>query len=125
MDEIIGQGERLATKLLSQLFKEVKTQVPLSTLLEPSLYKEMGSRALKETLDIVVYRPKPLVVRIQDDRHKTKAFGIVDNRQRWELEASGCDVVDVWKEDCPRLFEEKKIDASMEELKRVLRNYLD
>lgn len=125
MDEMIGQGERLATKLLSQLFKEVKTQVPLISLLSPEMKLEMGSRALKETLDIVVYRPKPLVIRIQDDRHKTKAFGIIDNRQRWELESSGCDVVDIWKEDCPRLFEEKKVEASMEELKRALQNYLD
>lgn len=122
---MIGQGERLATKLLSQLFKEVKTQVPLISLLSPEMKLEMGSRALKETLDIVVYRPKPLVIRIQDDRHKTKAFGIIDNRQRWELESSGCDVVDIWKEDCPRLFEEKKVEASMEELKRALQNYLD
>lgn len=125
MDEMIGQGERLATKLLSQLFKEVKTQVPLISLLSPEMKLEMGSRALKETLDIVVYRPKPLVIRIQDDRHKTKAFGIIDNRQRWELESSGCDVVDIWKDDCPRLFEEKKVEASMEELKRALQNYLD
>jgi len=124
MGEIIGQGERMATKILSQFFPEIKTQVELKKLLTPAFQEEMGERALKETIDIVAYRPKPLAIRIQDDRHKTKAFTIVDNRQRWELEASGVDVVDVWKSDCPRLFEEKKIIDATDELKRVLRNYL-
>ena len=108
-DDFIGEGERLSVKLLSRLFPnaQLSIQVPLKKLIKSEYIEEIGERALKETIDIVVYRPKPLAIRVQDDRHKTKAFGILDGRQRYELECSGCNVIDVFKYECPALFKEK------------------
>jgi len=127
-DPIIGQGERLATKLLVKLFPNdmIATQVPFKQLLSPVYQADIGHRALLETLDIVVFREDdyPIVVRIQDDRHKTKTFGILDERQRVELEASDCYVVDVFKYEAPALFKEKNIGRAELELKALLADYL-
>lgn len=89
----------------------------------------MGQRARKETVDLVVYRPingdiRPLVIRVQDDRHKTHAMGVIDMRQKWELEASECDVIDIWKSDCPAVFKEKNEIKAMDEIKKVLSDYV-
>ena len=84
----------------------------------------MGQRAKKETVDLVVFRPKPLVIRVQDDRHKTHAMGVIDMRQKWELEDSGCYVVDIWKSDCPAVFKEKNEKKAFEEIKKILSVYL-
>jgi len=128
-NEIIGQGERIIIKIVSNLFPEaiIKRQVPLEQLLSKEFLEDMGNRAKKETVDIVVYRPlknKPLVIRVQDDRHKTKNYSIIDGRQKWELEESNCDVLDVWKSDCPEIFKEKNIDLATQEFKKILRYYL-
>jgi len=128
-DPIIGQGERFAIKIIAELLPEafLERQVPLNRLLKLSYVEDMGERAKKETIDIVVYRPlfrKPLIVRIQDDRHKTKAFTIIDERQKNELEDSNCDVLDVWKSDCPELFKEKNLDKAKQELIVLLKPYL-
>lgn len=128
-DPIIGQGERITIKILSELMPNalLDRQVPLSRLLKLSYLEDMGERAKKETLDIVVYRPlfkKPLVIRVQDDRHKTKAFSIIDERQKNELENSNCDVVDLWKSDCPEVFKENNYELAKEEIKNLLDDYL-
>lgn len=124
MDDIIGQGERITLKILAKLYPTaiLMRQVKLEDLLSLDLKKDMGSRAKKETLDIVVYRPdkKPLIIRVQDDRHKTKNFGIIDTRQRLELEASGCIVIDIWKSECPAVFKEKNLDKAEIEIKKIL-----
>lgn len=126
MTEIIGQGERLTAKLLSKLFPEavIKKQVPLKQLLTKEYQEDMGERALKETLDLVVFLDKPLVIRIQDDRHKTKKFGILDERQRNELENSNCNVVDIFKYECPEIFKEKNLKKAGIELVKMVDNYL-
>jgi hypothetical protein len=127
MTEIIGQGERLAIKILSDMFPHatLATQVPLKKLLSPQFVLEMGERANKETLDIVLFgQYETMAVRIQDDRHKTKRFTTIDERQRIELEESGVIVVDVWKSDCPALFKESDVKKSELELRNVLNNYL-
>jgi len=120
--QMIGRGERITAQILSRMFPEsmILSQVSLETLLIRELREDMGDRAYKETIDLVVYRPKPLVVRVQDDRHKTKHYGIVDERQRNELEMSGCDVIDVWKSDCPEIFKEKNFDLATREIKKLL-----
>jgi hypothetical protein len=127
-DPIIGQGERTAVKLLVKLFPDdmIATQVPFKQLLSKVYQADIGHRALLETLDIVVFREDdyPIVVRIQDDRHKTKAFGILDDRQRTELEASDCYVVDVFKYEAPALFKEKNIKQAEIELKALLVDYI-
>jgi hypothetical protein len=124
--EIIGQGERLSAKILLKLFPTsvIRRQVPLKELLSKEFKEDMGVRALKETLDLVVFLDKPLVIRIQDDRHKTKAFGILDGRQRYELECSGCHVIDVFKYECPALFKEKNKEQAKLELESLLRDYI-
>ncbi len=126
MDNIIGQGERITARILSKLFPEaiLWRQVPMYSLLSNDFLLDMGERAKKETIDLVLYRPKPLAIRVQDNRHKTSNFAIVDGRQKWELEASGCDVVDIWKSDCPAVFIEKNEKKATEELKKILRDYL-
>jgi hypothetical protein len=123
MTEIIGQGERILLKILQDLFygEEILTQVPLKKLLTKEYQEDMGERALKETLDLVVMKKTPLVVRVQDDRHKTKAFGIIDERQRTELEKSGCSVIDVFKYECPEIFKEKNYDKAYLEFRLLLR----
>jgi len=127
--DIIGQGERITIKILAELYPNaiIKRQVPLDQLLSQDFIEDMGNRAKKETLDIVLYRPlknKPLVIRVQDDRHKTKNYAVVDGRQKWELEESNCDVIDIWKEDCPEVFKEKNYDLAKNEIKKILSFYL-
>jgi hypothetical protein len=127
-DEIIGQGERLALKILADLYPKsiLAKQVPLRQLLTPDFILEMGERAEKETIDIVVFdQYKTIAVRVQDDRHKTKRFTIIDDRQRLELEESNVIVVDVWKSDCPQTFKEKNKEKAEIELKNILRDYLE
>lgn len=124
--QMIGQGERITAQILSRIYPEymVVGQVFLESLLSKELKDDMGERAYKETVDLVVYRPKPLVIRIQDDRHKTARYGNIDSRQRWELEQSNCDVIDVWKSDCPEVFKGKKIELATREIRKVIEEYL-
>ena len=126
MASIIGAGERITGRILSKLYPEaiLWRQVPMYSLLSSDFVKDMGERAMKETVDIVVYRSRPLVIRVQDNRHKTANYAIIDGRQKWELEASNCDVVDIWKSDCPAIFLEKNEKKATEELKKILRDYL-
>lgn len=123
---IIGIGERITGRLLAKLYPEtiLARQVKMTELLSKDFIEDMGQRARKETVDLVVFRPKPLVIRVQDDHHKTSNFAIIDGRQKWELEASGCDVVDIWKSDCPAIFKEKNILLAEKELKVILADYL-
>ena len=75
MDEIIGQGERLAIKILSEIYPKaiLAKQVPLRELLFEEYRDDMGERAKKETIDIVIFDEyDTIAVRVQDDRHKTK-----------------------------------------------------
>lgn len=126
MASIIGAGERITGRILSKLYPEaiLERQVKMIELLSKDFVEDMGQRASKETVDLVVFRPRPLVIRVQDDHHKTSNFAIVDGRQKWELEESGCDVVDIWKSDCPAIFKEKNILQAEKEIKKILRDYL-
>ena len=128
MDEIIGQGERLAVKILSEIYPKaiLAKQVPLRELLSPEDREDMGERAKKETIDIVIFDEyDTIAVRVQDDRHKTKNFGIIDQRQKYDLENSGVIVIDIWKSDAPYLFKEKNIEKSTEEIKKIFSDYLE
>jgi hypothetical protein len=119
MSEIIGQGERLAIKILADLYPQsiIGTQVPLRQLLSPQFVLEMGERGNKETIDIVLFdQYETIAVRVQDDRHKTKRFTVIDDRQRMELEESNVRVIDVWKSDCPALFKDADAKKSNIEL---------
>jgi len=122
MTEIVGQGERLAIKILTDMFPHaiIGTQVPLRQLLSPQFIMEMGERANKETIDIVLFdQYETVAIRVQDDRHKTKRFTIIDDRQRMELEESTVKVIDIWKSDCPALFKEKDRKKSELELQKL------
>lgn len=128
MDEIIGQGERLAIKILSEIYPKaiLAKQVPLRELLSPEDREDMGERAKKETIDIVIFDEyDTIAVRVQDDRHKTKNFGIIDQRQKYDLENNGVIVIDIWKSDAPYLFKEKNIEKSTEEIKKIFSDYLE
>ena len=128
MDEIIGQGERLAIKILSEIYPKaiLAKQVPLRELLFEEYRDDMGERAKKETIDIVIFDEyDTIAVRVQDDRHKTKNFGIIDQRQKYDLENSGVIVIDIWKSDAPYLFKEKNIEKSTEEIKKIFSDYLE
>jgi hypothetical protein len=128
MDEIIGQGERLAIKILSEIYPKaiLAKQVPLRELLSAEHREDMGERAKKETIDIVIFDEyDTIAVRVQDDRHKTKTFGIIDERQKNDLENSGVNVIDVWKSDAPYLFKEKNIEKATEEIKKIFSAYLE
>lgn len=128
MDEIIGQGERLALKILSEIYPKaiLAKQVPLRELLFEEYRDDMGERAKKETIDIVIFDEyDTIAVRVQDDRHKTKNFGIIDQRQKYDLENSGVIVIDIWKSDAPYLFKEKNIEKSTEEIKKIFSDYLE
>ena len=128
MDEIIGQGERLAVKILSEIYPKaiLAKQVPLRELLFEEYRDDMGERAKKETIDIVIFDEyDTIAVRVQDDRHKTKNFGIIDQRQKYDLENSGVIVIDIWKSDAPYLFKEKNIEKSTEEIKKIFSDYLE
>ena len=125
-DSIIGAGERITLRILYEMFPDaiLERQVKLIELLSKDFVEDIGQRAKKETIDIVVFRPKPLIVRVQDDRHKTHAMGVIDMRQKWELEESNCDVVDIWKSDCPAVFKEKNLIKARNEIKKVLEDQL-
>lgn len=128
LTEMIGQGERLSVKILSDLYPKaiLAKQVPLSQLLSKAHIEDMGERSKKETIDIVLYDEyRTIAVRVQDDRHKTHRFSIIDERQRVDLEDSGVLVIDVWKSDAPHLFKEKNRDKAEIELKKILRDYLE
>ena len=128
MDSIIGQGERLAIKIIAELYPKaiLAKQVPLSQLLSPEHREDMGERSKKETIDIVIFDEyDTIAVRVQDDRHKTKTFSIIDERQKNDLENSGISVIDVWKSDAPYLFKEKNIEKATEEIKKIFSAYLE
>jgi len=126
--ELVGRGEKIAVEFLSSFFPnaEIKTQVPLHKMLLPQYREELSERQQKESIDIVVLRKfkKPICVRIQDRHHFSTIFTRIDKAQRYLLEWSRCDVVDVEEYNCPELFKDKSNVNSREELKKYFKDYL-
>ena len=125
---IIGRGE-LATRLILRKLipnSNIRIQVPLVKLLSPELLKNHTERQGKETVDIVVYRNEknPLVVRIQDKRHRSKYMSNIDEQQKLSLELSGCNVADIPEGECPQLFKEKVNDQSINEVLKYISDYV-
>jgi len=125
---IIGRGEKVIQLLLEKIFPnaELHVQVHVGRLFNHDLRKELSSRQQKETVDIVVYRRdrKPLVVRVQDKRHRSKYMSKVDTAQQTYLEWSNCDVVDIPEGECPQLFKDKISTQSEAELLKYISPYL-
>jgi len=125
--ELIGRGEEVAVKILHDLFPKAKieTQVPLHKLLSHEWRIELSERQLKESIDIVVKRKhrKPLCVRIQDKHHNTVRFSNIDGAQKFMLEHSRCDVVDIPEIECPHLFKNRYNSVSMAELHYYIKSY--
>ena len=128
MGYMIGRGEIAARILLKKIFprSNIRIQVPVQILFTEDLKKSLSDRQKKETVDIVVYRETkcPLVVRVQDKRHNSSYMCKVDEAQRFYLERSGCDVVDLPEIECPRLFKEKVDDISMNEILKYINDYV-
>ena len=123
MAEIIGRGERATLSILKSLYPEAVfvTQYPLSKLVD----KEWGlsERQEKETLDIVYFLDdKTYVVRVQDPHHEGLGMQRVDSVQKKTLEFYDCKVIDIWYNDCPRLFSDKDDNLSRSELKAIYKD---
>ena len=123
MTEIIGRGERTCLSILKSLYPEAEfiTQCLLSKLVD----KEWGlsERQEKETLDIVyILKGKTYVVRVQDPHHDGLGMQRVDAVQKKTLEFYDCKVIDIWYNECPKLFADTYNDLSISELKEVYKD---
>lgn len=123
MTEIIGRGERTCLSILKSLYPEAEfiTQCLLSKIVD----KEWGlsERQEKETLDIVYkLKGKTYVVRVQDPHHDGLGMQRVDAVQKKTLEFYDCKVIDIWYNDCPKLFADTYNDLSISELKEVYKD---
>lgn len=123
MTEIIGRGERTCLSILKYLYPEAEfiTQCLLSKIVD----KEWGlsERQEKETLDIIYkLKGKTYVVRVQDPHHDGLGMQRVDAVQKKTLEFYDCKVIDIWYNDCPKLFADKYNDLSISELKEVYKD---
>jgi len=125
--ELVGRGEEVAVKILHEIFPkaQIVTQVPLHKLLSHEWRIELSERQLKESIDIVVKRKhrKPLCVRIQDKHHNTLRFSQIDGAQKFMLEHSRCNVVDIPEVECPQLFKNRYSADSIKELKYYIKSY--
>jgi len=127
--DFIGKGEKTALKILKELFpySQFLTQLPLRKLLKDEYNRTKSDRQAKETLDIVIERGsklKHLVIRVQDKHHKTQYMSNIDRVQKQLLEKNGCDVVDLWYNECPILFQDELNDESRDEVKWFMSTYL-
>lgn len=123
MTEIIGRGERTCLSILKYLYPEAEfiTQCLLSKIVD----KEWGlsERQEKETLDIIYkLKGKTYVVRVQDPHHDGLGMQRVDAVQKKTLEFYDCKVIDIWYNDCPKLFADTYNDLSISELKEVYKD---
>jgi hypothetical protein len=123
LTEIIGRGERTCLSILKSLYPEAEfiTQCLLSKIVD----KEWGlsERQEKETLDIVYkLKGKTYVVRVQDPHHDGLGMQRVDAVQKKTLEFYDCKVIDIWYNDCPKLFADTYNDLSISELKEVYKD---
>lgn len=125
----IGQGEKACRVILDELFVSkctVSPQYSIGKLFKGDYKKTMSSRQEKETLDFVVFREnkKPLVVRVQDRRHRTGRMSNIDKAQKKILELNGCAVVDLWYNECLELFKDNVNDKSRAEVFNEIESYL-
>jgi len=83
----------------------------------------LSERQEKETLDIVYFLDdKTYVVRVQDPHHEGLGMQRVDSVQKKTLEFYDCKVIDIWYNDCPRLFSDKDDNLSRSELKAIYKD---
>ena len=122
--EFIGDGEEVALEILKDIFgeeAEYSTQVKFTSLLQPEWLDTISERQEKETLDIVISQnDKTIVFRVQDDHHKGFHTQQRDIVQKKTLEWNNCIVVDLWKDECPILFKNKKNEDSFSEIKSAI-----
>lgn len=119
---IIGKGELSAIEILIPLFPEceVKTQVPLSTLLEKDWAEDLSERQQKETIDIVIYSNPIIAIRVQDAHHRGRITSMRDVVQRKTLEWNNITVVDLLDTECTELLKERVNDKSKKEVLKAL-----
>ena len=123
MTEIIGRGERTCLSILKSLYPEAEfiTQCLLSKIVDEEW--GLSERQEKETLDIVyILKGKTYVVRVQDPHHDGLGMQRVDAVQKKTLEFYDCKVIDIWYNDCPKLFADTYNDLSIRELKEVYKD---
>ena len=125
-EKFIGEGERSALTILKSIFGnecEYKTQYLFSKLMKTDFYDTLSDRQLRETLDIVIFRPtKPtIVVRVQDKHHDSILKTGQDVVQKQMLEWNSCIVVDLPHQECPILWKEEVNEESFEEVSIYLR----
>lgn len=123
---IIGTGEDTVYHILCDLYKghDIKRQYKFTELMSDEFKDTLGERQLKETLDIVLFRPKDktIVVRVQDKHHTGVRTSGVDLIQKTMLEWNNCIVVDLWFYDCPNIWKEEVNEASRTELLTIFRS---
>ncbi len=97
------------------------TQLLLSKIVDEEW--GLSERQEKETLDIVYkLKGKTYVVRVQDPHHDGLGMQRVDAVQKKTLEFYDCKVIDIWYNDCPKLFADTYNDLSISELKEVYKD---
>jgi hypothetical protein len=91
--------------------------------MKPDFYDTLSERQLRETLDIVIFRPtKPtIVIRVQDKHHDSILKTGQDVVQKQLLEWNGCFVVDLPHQECPTLWTDVVNEDSVEEVSVYLR----
>jgi len=125
LGNFIGQGEKACRVILDEIFNgssTVSPQYPISKLFKGDYKKSMSDRQEKETVDFVVFRSnkKPIVIRVQDKRHRSKYMSNIDKAQKKILELNGCTVVDLWYNECLELFKDEVNDKSRAEVFKYL-----
>ena len=91
--------------------------------MKTDFYDTLSDRQLRETLDIVIFRPtkSTIVVRVQDKHHDSILKTSQDRVQKQMLEWNGCIVIDLWYKECPTLWSEEINEQSIEEVSSYLR----
>lgn len=125
-ERFVGEGERSALTILKSIFGnecEYKIQYLFSKLMKPDFYDTLSDRQLRETLDIVIFRPTnpTIVIRVQDKHHDSILKTGQDVVQKQLLEWNGCVVVDLPHQECPSLWKEEVNEDSVEEVSIYLR----
>ena len=122
---IIGTGEDTVFNILCDLYKgcDIKRQQKFCDLMSEEFKDTLGERQLKETLDVVIFRPKgkTIVVRVQDKHHTGMRTSNIDLIQKTMLEWNACIVIDLWFYDCPNIWKEEVNDASRTELLTIFK----
>ena len=120
----IGKGEDPTVSLLIHVLnlKEKKTkdfknkkqgiyrQISLLDLLHPNYIENLAQDHRRGSVDIVLVIKKEIyAIRVQGDGHYGDIKSRKDALQKFMLQQSGINVIDIWKHECKELFTKDRL----------------